>query len=196
MIELDLSQPIWSKFFLVAPLVLVGTRHPDGTVDLAPKHLALPLSWDNYFGFVCSPEHATYRNIQRDRRFGVSFPRPEQVLQTSLAAAPRCGPGPEAPKPSLAALPTISGKLGCPLLEGAYLFLECELDRVVDGFGPNSLIAGVVRHAEVDEPSLRRAHQDDHEAIAHDPMLVYLQPGRFAILSESHAFPFPKGFHR
>ncbi len=197
MIELDLSQPIWAKFFLVSPLVLIGTHHADGTVDMAPKHLALPLSWENFFGFVCSPEHATYRNIQRDGRFGVSFPRPSQLLQTSLAAAPRCGDGPEAPKPSLAALTTQEGStLGCPLLQGAYLFLECELDRIVDGFGPNSLIAGVVRHAEVDDIALRRAQQDDHDAIAHDPMLVYLQPGRFAILYESHAFPFPKGFHR
>lgn len=192
MIELDLSEPIWSRLYVVAPLVVIGTRESDGAVDLAPKHLALPLGWDNYFGFVCTPRHATYRNVQREGRFGVSFVRPEQVLATSLAAAPRCGEE----KPALEVLATRTGPLGSPLLEGAYLHLECELDRIVDGFGVNSLIAGTIRSAEVDEKALRRADQDDHDAIARDPMLVYLQPGRFGILKESHAFPFPRDFHR
>lgn len=197
MIELDLAEPIWSRFYMVAPLVLVGTLHADGSPDLAPKHLALPLGWQNYFGFVCAPSHATYRNIKRSGAFAVSFPRPSQVLETSLAAAPRCGPEPESPKPSLEVLPIRTGpRLGCPWLEGGHLFLECELDRFVEGFGDNCLIAGKIVHAEVDPAALRRAHQDDHEALARDPLLVYLQPGRFSILSESHAFPFPRDFHR
>ena len=36
-IELPVDTPIWSRFFTVAPLVLVGTREPDGGHDLAPK---------------------------------------------------------------------------------------------------------------------------------------------------------------
>ena len=69
LIELDIEQPIWDRFFWVAPLVLIGTREPDGGHDLAPKHMAIPIGWDNFYGFVCTPSHHTYSNIQRERVF-------------------------------------------------------------------------------------------------------------------------------
>src|SRR5690606_34430059 len=46
-VELDVRVPVWDRFFTVAPLVLVGTREPDGRFDLAPKHMVLPLGWQN-----------------------------------------------------------------------------------------------------------------------------------------------------
>ena len=58
-VELDVRWPVWERVYMVAPLVLVGTREPDGRHDLAPKHMALPLGWQNYFGFVCAPRHST-----------------------------------------------------------------------------------------------------------------------------------------
>ena len=33
-VELDVRAPVWDRFFTVAPLVLVGTREPDGGFDL------------------------------------------------------------------------------------------------------------------------------------------------------------------
>ena len=89
---------------MVFPLVIVGTREADGGHDLAPKHMAMPMSWENHYGFVCAPTHRTYQNIVRDRAFTVSLPTPEQVLQASLAAAPRATDG---SKHSLAALSTV-----------------------------------------------------------------------------------------
>ena len=74
--SLDCSEPIWERFFTLAPLVLIGTREPDGDIDIAPKHLAIPMSWDNYFGFVCTPRHATYANARRTGVFTVTYPRP------------------------------------------------------------------------------------------------------------------------
>ena len=103
-IPVSTETPIWSRFFTVAPLVIVGTREGDGH-DLAPKHMAMPLGWDNYFCFVCSPQHATQSNAQRTGQFTVSFPRPEQIVEASLAAAPR---EEDSSKPSLAAIPTSS----------------------------------------------------------------------------------------
>jgi hypothetical protein len=85
--------PIWDRFFMVAPLVIVGTREGGGGYDLAPKHMAMPLGWENYYCFVCSPSHATQHNVQVTEEFTVSFPRPGQVLQTSWAAA-RTAPNP------------------------------------------------------------------------------------------------------
>ena len=100
LVTLDLEAPVFARVFTVSPLVLVGTKEEGGGYDLAPKHLAMPLGWDNYFGFVCTPRHATYRNACRERAFTVSYPRPTQVVTTSLAASAREG-GEAGPKLSL-----------------------------------------------------------------------------------------------
>ena len=83
------DSPLWDRVFSVNLLVLVGTRERGGEYDLAPKHRVFPRGWENYFGFVCTPLHATYHNIRREGAFTVSYPRPTQVVLASLAASPR-----------------------------------------------------------------------------------------------------------
>ena len=107
MVTLELDYPIWDRFFLPAPLTVIGTREEDGEWDLAPKHMVTPLSWENYFGFVCAPSHSTYTNIQREKVFTVSFPQPDQVVMTSLTAAPRWEDG---SKVEVQAVPTIPAR--------------------------------------------------------------------------------------
>jgi flavin reductase (DIM6/NTAB) family NADH-FMN oxidoreductase RutF len=194
LIELDISQPIWERFFWLAPLVLVGTREPDGGHDLAPKHMAIPIGWENYYGFVCTPRHHTYSNIQREGSFTVSFPRPSQLVLASLAASPRCG---DEEKPALSVLPVFpAARVDGVLLEGGYLFLECELDRIVDGFGVNSLIIGQIVAARVAADS-ERIHEGGDQALVHNsPILAYLHPGRFATIDKSLTFPFPAGMKK
>jgi len=191
---LELDESLWQRVFTVAPLVVVGTREPGGAgYDLAPKHLAAPM-WGPYFSFVCSPDHATYRNALRERAFTVSWPRPSQVLLASLAASPRCGDGEKA---ALRALPTFPA-IGVDgvLLRDGYFFLECQLDRVVDGFGRNSLVVGHILAARADPDALRTLDREDDELVHAQPLLAYLHPGRFATIDRSHGFPFPKGFTR
>lgn len=179
---------------MVAPLTLIGTREPDGTYDLAPKHMAMPVSWQDHYGFVCTSSHATYVNARREACFTVSFPRPDQIILTSLAAAPRCD---DDQKYALEAIPTIAAtRVDGVLVAEAYLHLECELERVVDDLGDNSLIIGRVVAAAVAEDSHREADRDAQEMIAHAPMLAYLHPGRFAKITETHAFPYHVGFQR
>lgn len=193
-VALDISHPIWDRFFTVAPLVLVGTRDEDGSIDLAPKHMVTPMGWDNYFGFVCTPSHSTYRNIARTGVFTVSYPRPSQVLYTSLAASPRCGSG---AKPVLDAYATIpAGRVDGAFIEDAYLFLECEHHRTYDDFGVNSLITGRIVAASVDSRALRASEADDQELIRDAPLFAYLHPGRFASIEASNAFPFPADMRR
>jgi len=193
LVELDTAQPIWRRFFTVAPLVLIGTREGE-EYNLAPKHMATPLGQGNFFGFVCTPRHATYRNIQANREFTVSFPRPEQVVLTSLAATARqeeCS----LPKPVLAGLPTCKAeRVDALFLEDAYLLLECELDRIVDGFADYSLIAGKIVRAAVRENALRSSEQDEQQLIYDHPLLAFLAFGRFATIRESYAFPYPRAF--
>lgn len=194
LVELDVRQPIWDRFFWVAPLVLVGTREADGDHDLAPKHMAMPMGWENYFGFVCTPRHNTYRNILREEVFTVSYPRPEQLVLTSLAAAPRFS---DDSKPALSALPVFPAeKVDGVLVTGGAMFLECELDRMVDGFGVNSLVIGRIVAARVAENAEREADIDDQSLVHESPLLAYLHPGRFAPIRDSLSFPFPAGMKK
>jgi flavin reductase (DIM6/NTAB) family NADH-FMN oxidoreductase RutF len=194
LVDLDVGYPIWDRFFTVAPLVVIGTRECDGGYDLAPKHMATALGWDNYFGFVCTAEHATYQNIQRERAFTVSFPTPDAVLLASLAASPRCG---DDSKPSLCGLPTFpADSIDGPFLCQSSAFLECRLDRIVDGFGANSLIAGRIVAAHLRPEALRAMDADDQETLAAAPLLAYLSPGRYAGIDRSQSFPYPAGMKR
>lgn len=193
-VSLETEHPIWDRFFLPAPLTLIGSREENGDWDLAPKHMVGPLSWDNYFGFVCAPTHSTYSNIVREEVFTASFTNADQVVLASLSASPRCENG---SKVEVKALPTVPAReVEGILVEGSYLTLECELDRIVDGFGRNSLIAGRIVAAHVDERALRTEDRDDQEVVAESPLLVYLNPGRFARVERTDSFPFPRGFRR
>lgn len=190
---LDLDEPVWERCFTVAPLVLVGTVDTDGRPDFAPKHMAFPLGWDNFFGFVCTPRHATYANAERTGTFTVSYPRPADIVTASLTASPRCDDS----KPFLDVADSFPAReVDGRLMGGGYLFLECELDRIVDGFGANSLVAGRIVAAHAHPDALRRADRDDAEILVDVPQIAYLYPGRFAVVDRTEAFPFPAGMRR
>lgn len=124
----------------------------------------------------------------------MSFPRPAQLVETSLAAAPRLESG---AKPSLEALPTFPASVvDGVLVEGAYLHMECNVHRIIDGLGENCLVIGQVVAAHVDEGSIRRPERDDGDLVGREPLLAFLAPGRYASVSETYAFPFHEGFSR
>ena len=160
-LELDANDSIWERCFTVFPLVVVGTRETDGADDLAPKHMAIPMSWRNHFGFVCSPGHNTYQNIKRERQFTVTYMRPSQTVMASLAATPRCADG---SKPVTQALPTFAAEnVNGVFVEDGYLFLECELHQIVDDLGENALIIGRIIAAKAAQDALRSSDQDDQD---------------------------------
>lgn len=192
LVSLDVNQPLWERFFYVSPLIVVGSREDNGSYNLAPKHMTMPLGGENYFGFICTPKHRTYSNIQHSQTFTVSFPRPEQVILASLSATPRCD---DDSKPALAALPTFpASKVDGIFLKDGYLFLECELDRIIDGFGENSLIAGKIVAVQVQEDAMRMCDRDDQDLLFKSPLLAYLSPGRYTTINQSYSFPFYKEF--
>lgn len=194
LVELDTSHSIWDRFFTVFPLVVIGTEEHDGTNDLAPKHLAMPMSWTTHFGFVCTPRHRTYQNIQRSGEFTVTYVRPSQLVLASLTASPRCE---DDSKPIVDALPTFPAQsVAGAFLKDGYAFLECRCTRVYDDFGENSLIAGEIVSARVAEDALKHADEDSQDLIANAPLLAYLYPDRFAEISSSNKLPFPAGFKR
>ena len=193
-VQLDTTVPVWEQFFTVAPLVLVGTRDEDGALDLAPKHMVTPMGWQNYFGFVCTPRHSTCRNIDRTGEFTVSYPKPSQVLITSLAASPR---DTEDHKPVIDYFNTFPAEhIDGRFIEEGYLYFECRHHKTVDGFGENCLITGEIIAAYADEQYLRASEADDQETIHEAPLFAYLAPGRFAAIDRSNAFPFPESMKK
>jgi flavin reductase (DIM6/NTAB) family NADH-FMN oxidoreductase RutF len=193
-VELAVDSPIWERVFTVAPLVLVGTKEPDGSYDLAPKHMAMPLGWGNRFGFVCTPRHATYANALREEAFTVGFPHRYQVVQAALAASRR---EPDGRKPNLQALPTFRASVvDGVLVHGCYLHLECELERVVGGFEDAELLIGKIVAARARGQALRAPDRDDAEILRRLAPITYLHPGRFSSGAESFSFPFPASFSR
>ncbi|MDR8389649.1 flavin reductase family protein [Aliifodinibius sp. S!AR15-10] len=193
LVSLDLSS-LWDRIFTVNPLVIIGSMDDEDTPNFAPKHMAFPIGWDNYFGFVCTPNHSTYSNIKKYEEFTVTYPKPDQVTFTSLTATQRRQ---DDTKPELETIPRFqASEVNSYFLEEGYFYLECSLMEIIDGFGVNSLIVGEVIKAYADEDYIRKNSRDDNDLIYSHPLLAYLHPGRFAIVDESQAFPFPKKFKK
>ncbi|MBT8235130.1 MAG: flavin reductase [Bacteroidia bacterium] len=194
-VNLDPKTPIWDRVYTIAPLVIIGSKEGD-SYDLAPKHMAAPMGFDNYFGFVCTPDHKTYHNIRQYEEFTVSFPNPDQVLMASLTASNRKSVGNKTTS-VLDALEVAWGHtVDAPVVAGCYLYLECALHRIVDGFGTNALITGYIHKAYVDEDLLRVSEIDEGDQIARHPLLAYIANGRFAKIEQTFNFPFPKDFSK
>lgn len=184
---------LWEQVFVPAPLVLVGTVDPDGAADLAPKHQALPLGWADYYGFVCTRRHGTYRNIERTGVFTVSYPTPDQVVAIGQAAAHRVDDA----KPTLIVVEQKPAtRVDGVVASEASLWLECEIDRIVEGFDEHDLIVGRIVHAAAPAWAIRDPDRDDAEALNAHPALIYLAPDRFAAVADTRSFPFPAQFSR
>lgn len=192
-VELELNDELWDHVFQVAPLVMVGTREPDGRFDFAPKHKVVTLT-PQHFGFVCRESHATLRNARREQAFTVSWPSPRHIVMTSAAATPRCLDG---EKKSLRAFQTVPAtKVEGVLLDDCALGIECEVDRVIDDLGKDCLVIGRVVAAHADADAMRSTRMRDSEVVHQHPLLAYLHPSQFATIERSVGFPFAKGFNR
>jgi len=186
---------IWDQIFTVAPLVVIGTKERQG-YDLAPKHMAMPLGFGKYFGFVCTPRHNTFSNVLATGGFTVSFPKPDQIITTSLSASQRmeCISKSEG---IVKALPILRApSMDAPILADAYFYLECGLYKIIDGFDDYSIITGTIKAAYAHRDYMKVSEIDEQQQILKNPLLAYIAPGRFAKITETIDFPFPKNFKR
>jgi flavin reductase (DIM6/NTAB) family NADH-FMN oxidoreductase RutF len=192
---LDLSTAIWDRIFIIAPLIVVGTR--EGVqYDMAPKHMAFPVGFGNYFGFVCTPEHGTYQNVRRTGEFTVSFPLPEDIVPVSISATSREELVSKY-QDVISSLPVVRAEtMDVPVLRDAYLILECSVFKVVDGFGENSIITGEITAAYVKKDYRRVSDNDAREQLIDHNLLAFIAPDRFARISDTNKFPFPKDFRK
>lgn len=192
--SLNLEFPVWEQVFTVHPLVIVGTLNADSAPNFAPKHMVFPLGWKNYFGFVCTPKHETYQNIKKTKVFTVTYPKPDQIVVASLTASPRCD---DNKKPAIESLETMpASEIDGYFIKDGYVFLECRLMKIIDGFGDNSLILSEIVGAHAWSDVIKNPSHSDNESIYYHPQIAYISPGRFAIIDETQAFPFPANFKK
>lgn len=181
-VELDPTDDLFDSFSTVAPLVLVGTLDVDGSPDVAPKHQATALGHTSLFGFVCSPTHATYRNVVATEAFTVGYPPPGMVVAASLAAAPRDAAGAK-PTLDLISLSPARAVRGI-LVDGCRVQLECRLERLISDLDGSALVVGRVVAAFASQKALDGS----------TPLLAYVHPGRVASVHETKEFPYHRGF--
>lgn len=194
-ISLDVKESIWEHFYTVAPLVVIGTKEDQG-FDLAPKHMATPLGFSDYFGFVCTPRHNTYHNIKNHLKFSVSFVKPDQVLLSSLAAMPRCTTKDYTTEVT-GQIPTVATKDGEAIfVKDSYVMLACKLFKIIDGFDDYSLITGKIERALVHKNYKIISDEGHQKQIYDHPLLAYIAQGRFANIKETLTYPYPKDFQR
>ncbi len=194
-ISLNVKDTIWDHFYTVAPLVVIGTKEND-VYDLSPKHMVTPIGFSNYIAFVCTPRHTTYHNIKKEKKFTVSFVRPDQILLTSLSAIPRCEEN-HYSKAIVEKIPTISTpKNDNIFIADSYVLFECTLYKIIDGFDDYSIITGQIEAAYVHKDYKIFSEVDQQKHIYDNPLLAYIAQGRFASIKETFSFPYPKDFHR
>lgn len=193
-INIELNSAFWDRFFLPFPLVVIGSKEGEH-YDFAPKHMAIPLSWEDHYGFVCTPQHSTYHNIIKHGFFTVSYPKANQLTIASLTASPRTKD--DLDKDILKQIETVSSeKIEGFFLKDSFLMLECKLFKIYDDFGNNSLITGRIINARADENYIRSEDIDEQMQIFNNPILSYLHPGRYTQIKETAHFPFPKNFKK
>lgn len=196
MIDITDDPDIWSRCYSVHSLVVVGSTEEDGNYNFAPKHMAMPLGFGPYFGFMGTPRKMTYRNIKREQAFTVSYPKPEQVVISSLTASRR---EEDNTLPIIENIPTTEAqKISGKFIANSYFQLECKLHEIMGKFGEWEIVVGEVVAAYVQEGTIREQGDDANpdELLQQNPILAYLHPDRFSVINESNAFPFPKDFKR
>lgn len=196
MIEIDLDQDVWNHCYTVHSLIVIGSKEESGAYNFAPKHMAMPLGFSNQFGFMGTPRKSTYRNVQREKEFTVSYPKPSQLVISSLTSTRR---EEDDSKPILDKIPTVASKVvDGKFIKDSYFHLECKLTECLGKFGEWEVVVGEIVAARIQKEAARKRGNgmDESELIYDFPLLAYLHPDRFSIIKESHAFPYPKEFKR
>lgn len=196
MVDITDDPQMWDRCYSVHSLIVIGSTEKDGNYNFAPKHMAMPLGFGPYFGFMGTPRKMTYQNIAREKVFTVSYPRPEQLVISSLTASQR---EEDDTLPVIQQVPTTDAqKINGKFLEDSYLQLECKLSEMTGKFDEWEIVVGEIVAAYAHKDALRGKGDDADEAqkIQQYPLLAYLHPNRFSVIKESNAFPFPKDFKR
>jgi flavin reductase (DIM6/NTAB) family NADH-FMN oxidoreductase RutF len=128
------------RYFTVKPLILVTTLGPEGLPNVAPKTQNMDIGRrEQYFAFVCVPQHHTYQNIKSTGEFVVNYPGPKLIKNVSEASKI----AENVDEISLAGLTSIPFTIvKPPRIKECYLHLECKLEEIKDLDENASIILG------------------------------------------------------
>ena len=70
------------------------------------------------------------------------------------------------------------------------------ISKIFDDFDDYSLITGKILKVHVQKDYLKTTELDENKQIRNHPLLAYIANGRFAKITETFNFPFPKDFQR
>jgi flavin reductase (DIM6/NTAB) family NADH-FMN oxidoreductase RutF len=188
-VDLDISSPSGIDSSGSHPWCWSARSRRTARYDLAPKHMVTPMGWDNYFGFVCAPRHATYRNVLRTKdSFTVSYlgPEPARAREPDGGASLRRGRKTVAPRPADRACRARVRAAPVRSVRAARVPPSIESSK---RFGENGLIIGKIVAARVHRSAARAFELEDERLIEESPLLVYVAPGQYARVDESHSFP-------
>ena len=132
-IPIPVERPIWGRFFTVAPLVIVGTVEGEG-YDLAAEAHGDAARLGQLLLLRLQPRAPDPGQRRADGRLHGQLPAPGRDPRRQPRRPPRAPRTSQSP--ALAAIRTFPAReVHGVLVEDSYLWLECELDRIVDGFG-------------------------------------------------------------
>ena len=184
----------YGRYFTVKPLVLVTTLGPEGLPNVAPKTQNMDIGRrEQYFAFVCIPQHHTYQNIKSTGEFVVNYPGPELIKNVSEASKI----AENVDEISLAGLTSIPSTIvKPPRIKECYLHLECKLEEI-KGLDENaSIILGkiVARSADSEVSFERGKSKENINLLSKHPLLAYVYPNHYSKIDAAEEFVFPKNY--
>jgi flavin reductase (DIM6/NTAB) family NADH-FMN oxidoreductase RutF len=181
------------RYFTVKPLILVTTLGLKGLPNVAPKTQNMDVGGrEQYFAFVCTPQHHTYQNLKTNKEFVVNYPGPELIERVS-AAAQLAEDSDEIALAGLTSIPSVVVKP--PRIKECYLHLECKLMEIKD-LEDSSLIWGkiVARSADKEASFERGKSKENIRLLSKRPLLAYIYPDHYTKINVAEEFIFPKNY--
>jgi flavin reductase (DIM6/NTAB) family NADH-FMN oxidoreductase RutF len=181
------------RYFTVKPLILVTTLGSTGLPNVAPKTQNMDVGrCEQYFAFVCAPQHHTYQNAKANKEFVVNYPGPELIGKVSATAQL----AEDSDEIALAGLTSITSLVvKPPRIKECYLHLECKLLEIKD-LEDSSLILGnvVARSADKAVSFECRKSRENIRLLSKRPLLAYVYPDHYTKISFAEEFVFPKNY--
>jgi flavin reductase (DIM6/NTAB) family NADH-FMN oxidoreductase RutF len=147
---------------------------------------------EEYFVFVCTPEHHTYQNAKASGEFVVNYPGPELIEKVS-AASRFAENVDEVALSGLTTIPSLVVKP--PRIRECRVHLECKVVDFKD-FDDGSMILGkVVSRSGDREISFKKGTAEENiNLLSTHPLLTYVYPNHYARINTAEKFVFPENY--
>jgi flavin reductase (DIM6/NTAB) family NADH-FMN oxidoreductase RutF len=180
-------------YFTVKPLILVTTLGPTGLPNVAPKTQNMDVGRsEEYFAFVCTPEHHTYQNAKASGEFVINYPGPDLIRNVSSSS--QCAESvDEVALSGLTSIPSLVVKP--PRIKECVAHLECKLTEIYDLHTGSIILGKVIARSATRDVSFERGKAKDNIGLlTNHPLLAYIYPNCHAKINAAEEFVFPKHY--